>query len=116
MTEDQLQAECYNWAHNNFCLNHHKPKLSVFSVPNGGTRNKIEAIKLKATGLTAGVSDLIGLFPDGKAVFFELKIEGGKQSESQIKFEKIVMALGFEYYLIYSLEQFKSIWNEINSR
>lgn len=110
MTEDQLQQKCYEWANNNFCLKHHKPRLRIFSVPNGGTRNKIEAMKLKATGLTPGVSDLIGLFTDGKAVFFELKTSTGIQSDTQIDFEQSIKELNFDYHLIRSLEQFKTVW------
>jgi len=105
-SEDKLQATCFQWANNNYCLKHHKPRLSVFSVPNGGTRNKIEAMTLKSTGLKAGVSDLIALFP-GKAVFFELKTETGRQSPEQIDFKTVVEALGFEYHLIRSFDQFK---------
>ena len=55
--------------------------------------------------MKAGVSDLIVLMPN-RAMFIELKNEKGIQSESQKDFEQSVTALGFEYYLIRSLEQF----------
>lgn len=110
MNEDKLQAECFKWANNNFCLKHHNPRLSIFSVPNGGSRNKIEAMKLVSTGLKAGVADLIALFPNGKCVFFELKYGNNKQETNQIDFQNTVNNLGFDYYLIYTFEQFQSIW------
>ena len=55
--------------------------------------------------MKAGVSDLIVLMPN-RAMFIELKNEKGIQSESQKDFEQSVSALGFEYYLIRSLDQF----------
>ena len=55
--------------------------------------------------MKSGVSDLIVLMPN-RAMFIELKNEKGIQSESQKDFEQSVSALGFEYYLIRSLDQF----------
>jgi len=70
---------------------------------------------LKSTGLRSGVSDLIALFPNGKCVFFELKVGKGVQSDNQKDFQKVVQNLGFEYYLIYTFEQFKEIYEKIKS-
>lgn len=112
MNENKIQAECYRWANNNYCLSIHTPQCQIFSVPNGGTRNRIEALTLQATGLKAGVSDLIALFPNGLCVFFELKAEGGKQKPKQIEFETAVKNLGFNYHLVYSFDEFKNIWLE----
>lgn len=108
MTEDQLQQQIYTWYNNNYCLKNHVPRHVIFSVPNGGSRNLIEAKKMKATGLLPGVSDLIIIRPD-KVLFIELKIEKGIQSESQKEFESRVKLLGYEYHIIKSLEQFKTI-------
>lgn len=108
MTEDQIQSECVKWFNNNYCLKHHVPRCAIFSVPNGGFRNKVEAMKLVATGMKAGVSDLIVLLPN-RALFIELKTETGKQSDSQKEFEQIVKALGFDYYIIRNLESFQKI-------
>ena len=63
-------------------------------------------MKMKATGLVSGVSDLIIVRPD--AVYFvELKFEKGKQSKEQIAFEQTVKAMGYTYLLIRSLDEFK---------
>jgi hypothetical protein len=43
-----------------------------------------------------------------RVVFVECKDDKGKQSENQIQFEKDVKALGFEYWLVRSLEEFKN--------
>lgn len=72
----------------------------VFAVPNGGSRNIIEAANLKAQGVMAGVSDLILLLPN-KVYFIELKNPNGKgrQSTAQREFEDNVRAYGNEYLL-----------------
>lgn len=73
----------------------------VFAVPNGGSRNIIEAANLKAQGVMAGVSDLIVLLPGKKVYFIELKNPNGKgrQSPAQREFEDNVRAYGNEYLL-----------------
>lgn len=72
----------------------------VFAVPNGGSRNIIEAANLKAQGVMAGVSDLILLLPN-KVYFIELKNPNGKgrQSPAQREFEDNVRAYGDEYLI-----------------
>ena len=79
----------------------------IFSIPNGGTRNKIEAMTLKATGLLAGASDLV-LVMD-KIYFVEVKTTVGIQSDVQKDFQNRVQKLGHEYKLIRSLDEFK-LW------
>ncbi len=110
MTEDQLQQQIYTWYNNNYCLKNHEPRHVIFSVPNGGSRNVIEAKKMKSTGLLPGVSDLIILQP-GRTLFIELKTLTGIQSPVQKDFQSRIELLGFEYHLIRSLEEFKSITN-----
>ena len=99
MTEDQIQAKIIIYYRNKF-------KGLIFSIPNGGTRNILEAKKLKATGLLAGVADLIILKPNAECIFVEVKTEKGVQSEVQSIFEKKVTDLGFKYYLVRSFEEF----------
>lgn len=105
-TEDQIQATIYKWFHNHYCLKNHNPKFSIFAVPNGGLRSKHEAMKLKSTGVVAGVSDLIVVLPN-KVLFVEVKTLVGKQREAQKDFENVVTALGFDYFLVRSLEDFQ---------
>jgi hypothetical protein len=81
----------------------------IFSVPNGGSRNIIEAKKLKSTGLMAGVSDLIVLKPNGETIFVEIKTDVGIQSLVQIKFQNKVEELGFKYFVVRSLDDFKEL-------
>jgi len=105
--ENVIQAEIYKWYNNNFCLKSHDPQCIIFSVPNGGTRNIKEALLLKATGVVAGVSDLI-IVRLNEIIFVEVKTEIGKQSDKQKQFQQTVETLGFKYLLVRSLEDFKS--------
>lgn len=75
-------------------------RFFCFSIPNGGSRNKIEAFHLKQSGVLAGASDIVILLPGGKCVFVELKDgKSGRQSDSQKVFQQKVESLGFEYLL-----------------
>jgi hypothetical protein len=105
--EHKIQTEIVSYFHNNFCLKHHSPRLVIFSVPNElAGNNKLAAGRAKTTGLKAGVSDLIVLLPN-EARFYEVKNEIGRQSEKQKEFQATVEALGFKYYLVRNLEEFK---------
>ena len=125
--EAKLQAEMVQYFNNTYCLRHHSPRCLIFSVPNeiaNEIANSIKAklpknfwsliektimvimSKFKATGLKAGVSDLIVLLPN-EARFYEVKNEIGRQSEKQKEFQATVEALGFKYYLVRNLEEFK---------
>lgn len=108
MTESQLQQQIFQYFHNKYCLKNQNPRCSIFAVPNGGSRNLLEAKNLKATGLVAGVSDLIVLLPN-KCIFIEVKIQKGIQSDKQKDFETIVKNLGFDYFIVRSLTDFINI-------
>ena len=102
MTEAQLQQSIIIWFRNNYQMH---GKGLIFSVANESTyKNKT----FKNTGTMAGVSDLIVVLPN-KTIFVELKTETGIQSDKQKLFESKIKELNQEYYLIRSLEQFKTI-------
>jgi len=103
MTEDQLQQKIVI----DFRNRNLKNENLIFSVPNGGSRNPAEALKLKRTGTLAGVSDLIVIVPN-RIIFLELKTESGIQSESQKEFQSNVQSLGFEYLLIRNLKEYEN--------
>jgi len=107
--EDKIQQEIVMFFNNSYCLKHHGPRGLIFAVPNGGTRNTLEAVKLKNTGLLKGVSDLIVILPNGKILFIEVKRENGTQQSEQKEFAIRVNNLGYEYHLVRSLSEFKSI-------
>jgi len=60
----------------------------IFAVPNGGKRTPMEAVKLKASGVLAGVSDIIVLLARGSyhGMCLEMKKDGGRLSPDQSLF------------------------------
>lgn len=109
MTEDKIQAEIVTWFTNNYCLKTHSPRSMIFSIPNGGFRHKIEAMKLKATGMLAGASDLI-VIHRSRIYFCELKTDSGILSPSQKDFALRLNENGFEYKIFRSLLEFKEFF------
>jgi len=109
--EALIQSECVKWYTNTYCLKHHNPRGLIFSVPNElGKTNALQTMLAKATGLLSGVSDLVVIHPNkGQLFFVELKTATGVQSDAQIEFEERVNALGYEYKLIRSFDEFK-LW------
>ena len=107
-SEAKIQQEIFIWYSNNYCRLSQQNRGIIFAVPNGGTRNKMEAITLKATGLLAGVSDLIVIHKEN-VLFIEVKTEIGKQSKEQIDFENRIKENGFQYHIVKSLPDFTRI-------
>ena len=123
-SEDQLQAQIVQLTRNNYdCL--------IFSIPNGGFRNSLEASKLKATGLLAGIPDLQLIYnpmaislPSGyggepstiansNVVFIELKTPTGKLSEQQILIHSKLAKLNIPVYIIRTIQEFQDLLNRL---
>ena len=71
-----------------WCMYHERqyPELKlIFHVPNGGSRNKLEASNLKCQGVKAGVPDLVLPVPRGQyhGLFIEMKYGKNKVQDSQ---------------------------------
>lgn len=111
-TEARIQQEIFVWANNNFCLKHHNPKCIFYSIPNDSS-SKEETMRKLATGMKPGASDFVFVIPN-KSIYFEVKTPTGIQSENQKEFENDIKALGFEYHLVRSLDEFKKIINAKN--
>lgn len=83
-TEDQEQMTVMSWAHR---TKFKDGRLSdyLFHIPNGGSRNIIEATKLNKMGVKAGVPDLQLIVPNGEVhgLWIELKAQKGKLQPSQ---------------------------------
>jgi len=104
-TEAKVQQEMVVWFRNNY-QRKGVDKGIIFSVPNERAGGFMAMKDLLLTGLLSGVSDLIVVLK-GKVIFVEVKNDVGKQSEKQIKFQQQVENLGFKYYLVRNLEDFK---------
>lgn len=83
------------------------PDKLLFAVPNGGSRNKLEAINLKRQGVKAGVSDVILLIPKGgfASLCMEFKTKTGKQSPEQKEFQIQAENCGNKYVIVRSVKE-----------
>lgn len=110
ISESQLQAQCFQYAYNNF------PQLRglIFHVPNGGTRNKAEAAKLKALGVIPGIPDIICLY-NNKPIAIEFKTSSGKLSKPQNTIHQIWRNNNIPIFICRSFQQWKNIINQILS-
>jgi hypothetical protein len=111
-SEEQLQAQCYQWFHNSF------PALRglLFHIPNGGNRSMREGSKFKAIGVVPGIPDMLLCVPisnpesvNGKChgLFIEMKAEKGKLSENQIKIHSKLEIAGYEVFVVNDFDVFK---------
>lgn len=108
MSENQFQAELFQWAWNSF------PAIRrlLWAVPNGQYRHHQERALFQATGVIAGVYDL-HLYYSGKLYCFELKVDNNSRSAAQVEWARLMTAQGATCYEIseknQGREKFKSI-------
>ena len=82
----------------------------IASIPNGGWRDPLEAIRLKEEGVEAGHPDLVIYGLGGRIFLIEVKEpslrnrKNGGLSDSQMKFIPDLRRLGFIVCVVYSLE------------
>lgn len=103
--EGKLQESCVKW----FYLMFDSERNWLFSIPNGGSRHKLEAFRLKREGVRAGVADLCLLKPNAEfhALFIELKYKNtNNQSKAQIEFQKYCNDNGYCYKVVRTLDEF----------
>lgn len=102
--EHRIQCSCVRW----FGLQYPEFTGILFAIPNGGSRNKAEAGRMKQEGVTAGVADLILLKSNRfyGALCIEMKTSKGKQSETQKHWQKIAESTGNKYVVCRSLDEF----------
>ena len=84
----------------NYCELKGFPYDLIFHIPNGGSRNVIEASNLKKQGVKAGVPDLFLPVPNGGffGLFIEMKStrKEAKASEAQNKWIKKLTDQGYK--------------------
>lgn len=103
--ESGLQRACMKWMRLQY------PRLMMFAVPNGGYRNSREAAIMVSEGIRTGVSDLILLKACGgwHGLCVEMKYGKGRQTVSQMEFERIVTEEGYLYRVVRSFEEFREL-------
>lgn len=85
-SEDTEQIQVMNWAH---WHTGKYPELKwLHHIPNGGSRNRAEAAKLKEMGVKAGVSDLFLPCPKGIycGMYVEMKYGNNRHTDRQKEF------------------------------
>jgi hypothetical protein len=104
--EEILQTACILY----FRLQY--PDKMIYAIPNGGSRNVIEASNLKRAGVLSGVADCHIPIPNKQyhSLFIEFKYgQKTKQTDNQIYFQKKVETWGNRYEVCRSFDEFRQI-------
>ena len=111
-SEDTEQINVVSWA--NWNVNRYPELKWLHHVPNGGSRNKQEAVKLKQMGVKTGVSDLCLPYPKGLycGLYIEMKFGDNRQQETQKEFLADMAAAGHFVSTCYSAEEAVKVLEE----
>ena len=96
--EAKIQASIVEWVRTV------APGVLIFAVPNGGLRSRVEAARLKWTGVVAGIPDLAVIAPSGKAHFLEVKTATGRLSEAQREIMGVIGRLGAPFMTVTGID------------
>lgn len=104
--EHDFQVAAIQW----FRLQYPELRDVLFAVPNGSVRDKITGARLKAEGVTPGVSDLLLLKPNRfyGCLAIEMKTPKGRQSDSQKEWQKHIEAQGNKYVVCHDMDEFQA--------
>jgi len=88
--------------------------MLLFAIPNGSQRDVITGKRLKDEGVVAGVADLfLSVARNGyHGLYIEMKTDKGRQSPSQIEFQRNVEAQEYRYVVCRSLDDFMAVIND----
>lgn len=107
--EAQEQIALIKWW-NVYSQVQHIHEKCLFAIPNGGSRNAIEAKHLKAEGVRAGIPDLMLAWPCGKfhGLFIEMKrIKRGRISKEQKEMLEVFNNIGYKTIVCFGFEAAK---------
>ncbi len=107
LSEHRIQHNCFMWHWNTFT----EYRRLLFHV-NNKAKNRIEGAKMRSLGVVASVPDFIYMF--GNCFGIEMKTETGIVSKDQKELHQHWALNGTKVYVCRSLEQFKSIIEEIH--
>lgn len=111
-SEDTEQIAVVMWAQYHLA---DYPELKwLHHIPNGGSRNKLEAVKMKQMGVKAGVSDLF--LPCARGIYcglyIEMKYNQGRVQESQKDFLTEMTKRGYYTAICYTAEDAVAVLKE----
>lgn len=107
------QAKVIAWAQENIAR---WPALAfLFHTPNGGARNAVVAMQLKAMGVRRGVPDLMlplhtvwhfgPLETHKHGLAIEMKVVGGKMDHEQVRWCDWLVSQGWRHAVCYSAQE-----------
>lgn len=102
--ESRLQINCVRL----FRLQNREISHLLFSIPNGGHRNKITAGIMKAEGVVAGVPDLLLAYPKGDyaGLFIEMKTPKGTITPNQTTMISELRRVGYKVVICRTIDDF----------
>ena len=103
-SEDTEQIQVINWAHWHTAK---YPELKwLHHIPNGGSRNRVEAAKLKEMGVKTGVADLFLPCPKGIycGMYIEMKYGSNRHTDKQKEFLADMAENGYFVVTCYSAD------------
>lgn len=111
-SEDTEQIQVIQWAQ--WHIREYPELKWLHHVPNGGSRHKAEAVKLKQMGVKSGVSDLCLPYPKGAycGLYIEMKFGEGRQTAEQKEFLSDMAAAGHFVATCYSAELAVNVMRE----
>lgn len=110
--EHQEQVALMRWAEYQA---RNRPELALlFSIPNGGLRNKVTAAKLKASGVKPGVPDLCLPVARGDHIglWIEMKAGRNRPTPSQVAWHMRLSQEGHRVVVCWSWEAAKDAIEE----
>lgn len=86
----------------------------LFHIPNGGSRNPIEAHNLKLQGVKSGVPDLFYPVPNKKyhGLFIEMKYGKNKPTKNQKEWIEYLNSVGYLAVVCYSADEAFKLLNK----
>lgn len=108
-SEETEQIELMQWAQR--AQDRYPELMLLHHIPNGGSRNKAEAVKLKQMGVKSGVSDLSLPYPSGcyHGMYIELKYGNNTLTREQLKFLTNMKDLSYFVCVCYSFSTAREI-------
>ena len=110
--EHLAQAALFRWAG---YQTKRLPELALlFSIPNGGLRNKVTAAKLKASGVKPGVPDICLPVARGEyhGLWIEMKAGRNKPTAPQVQWHMRLSQQGHRVAVCYSWEAARDVIEE----
>lgn len=89
--EDNLQFDAFMLYNRNF-----RHRCFGWHTPNGGSRDKREAMQLKGQGVVSGITDLIFMTHGARIIFVELKVGHHRHDPNQALFARKALDYDFD--------------------